>query len=238
MKLIVKKFSAQEIDLAANINSWSNKPVAEFLNKVINPKDADTKIFRLKPEQQKEIKEKLGSEAKMPASFKEIYQQFKSSKIQDSESNKSIALGSPEKYWRGDKSSNGPGAPTDYKVLVTPSGFSTSTGTKCKINNTVKKATEALTGLDYSLKCNTRISIRDWGKGASVTVTILDSSKKNPSAQIYLQEYSKDSELDVFAPGSNKFSFKSPGSINKRIAWDEFYKIMRPFFSEVFKMQF
>lgn len=59
---------------------------------MINPKDADTKIFQLKPEQQKEIKEKLGSEAKMPASFKQIYQQFKDVKIQTSEESSSLKL--------------------------------------------------------------------------------------------------------------------------------------------------
>lgn len=81
MKVIIKNFSYEGISLAANIKTWSNQPVAEFLNKVINPKDADRKIFRLKDEQIKEIEEKLGSKPKVPASFKEIYQQFKNVKL-------------------------------------------------------------------------------------------------------------------------------------------------------------
>lgn len=71
MKLVIKKF-------AVNVSSWSNKELADFLNKLINPKYPDAPIKELSKDQINKIKDKLGNEPKLPATFKEIYQQFKS----------------------------------------------------------------------------------------------------------------------------------------------------------------
>lgn len=84
MKVIIK--------FAVNTSSWSNKEVAEFLNNIIDPKSADQVIRKLTPDQINQIKDKFGSEPKLPAKFKEIYQQFKSSKVIEKSSNKLVKL--------------------------------------------------------------------------------------------------------------------------------------------------
>lgn len=59
------------------------KKVAEFLNSIIDPRSADTVIQAadISEENMKKIQDKLGGTPKLPAKFKEIYQQFKSVKI-------------------------------------------------------------------------------------------------------------------------------------------------------------
>ena len=70
MKVIVKKFSV-------DITTWSNKEVAKFLNSLLNPNKPSSEVRSLTNDQRYKILSTFGSLPKLPATFKEIYQQFK-----------------------------------------------------------------------------------------------------------------------------------------------------------------
>lgn len=243
MKVVVKSFS-KSVEEFANVDSWSDKELANKLNEVLkNPKNPDAKSIEAKS-----IAKDLGIKAD---SMKSLYQAIKSDKslrdkflnTENIVANKPAGtiLGSPEKIWRGEKVADYSGAPTDYELGVSSSeGFFTIGTKKARLNNTVKEVTKAMKNLEYTSNARMIVRVRDWGDGAAVTVTIyVPGSTKRLTSQIYLKEWTKDAELNVHAPNdSHPFSFKNPGSANKRTAWNQFYKIMRPFFSELFKMQF
>lgn len=80
MKVKIKRFALIE-KFSVNVSTWSNQEVAKFLNNIINPSNLDKAIYKLTPDQLNKIKDTLGNEPKLPASFREIYNQFKSSKL-------------------------------------------------------------------------------------------------------------------------------------------------------------
>lgn len=98
MKVIVKKFNT--INLAANIASWSNQDAADYLNKLINPKDADSRI-KLDSDQLSKIESRYGlvinpSDYK---NFKDLYRLIKSLDPIDS-TYKSFKIKSGEDLWK------------------------------------------------------------------------------------------------------------------------------------------
>lgn len=129
MKVIVKSFSV-------NTQSWSNKYVAETLNKILDPKKPDQKFKKLNEDQEYEFKSTFGKIPKLPATFKQIYDQFKQMKTKPYSID---ALLDPEN-WNSTKLFND----TLYWISIKDNQILPIKGTVSKANDSVESATDLI----------------------------------------------------------------------------------------------